>query len=134
MTTHHRPSRPLACIVVLLLATAIPLIPDRAADAQARVRRSYARASVHRSSSVDVHRQINVDVHDDHHYDRWGHPVAAAAAFTAAAVAVGTVVASLPPRCSTVVVGAVTYHNCGGVYYQPVYHSTAVQYVVVDHP
>jgi hypothetical protein len=69
------------------------------------------------------------------HYDAWGHPVAGAVAVTATAVAVGTVVASLPHTgCSAVSAGGVTYENCSGTYYQPVYRGTSVQYVVVNPP
>lgn len=103
------------------------------AAAQAHVHRT--RTSVYvapRRTTVTVNKQVNV--YAAPHYDRWGHPVARAAAVTATAVAVGTVVATLPPRCTVTVVGNVTYQNCGGVFYQPVYHGSTVQYVVVTHP
>ena len=64
--------------------------------------------------------------------------VAGAAAVTTAAVAttaaVGTAVAALPGGCTTVVAGGVTYHQCAGAYYQPVFQSGQVVYVVVDPP
>jgi hypothetical protein len=88
------------------------------------------------NQNVNVNRNVNVNVHESHgpHYDRWGHPVAAVAAVTASAVAVGTVVASLPMQCSVLVVHGATYQKCGDAYYQPVYHGSAVQYVVVVSP
>jgi hypothetical protein len=49
-------------------------------------------------------------------------------------VARGTRVYVLPSGCTTVVVGGVTYHNCGGVYYQAYYEGDQVVYVVVDQP
>jgi Family of unknown function (DUF6515) len=95
-------------------------------------RTSVARTSV-RASNVNVNRNVNV-YSTSVSYDRWGHPVARAAAATATAVAVGTMVASLPPSCTTVLVGGATYHSCGGAYYQPVYQGSGVEYVVVNAP
>ena len=62
-----------------------------------------------------------------HSYDG-GAAVVGAAAVTA--VAVGTIVATLPPSCSTVVVNGVTYHNCSGTYYVP----SGSRWVVVEAP
>ena len=55
-------------------------------------------------------------------------------AATAAAVAVGSMVATLPPACTTVHVNGITYYNCNGVYYQPVYDGGNIVYVVVQKP
>jgi hypothetical protein len=86
---------------------------------------------------VNIDRDIDVDV--DHHGGwGWNHPVATGVAVgTAAAVtaaAIGSVVHALPPACSMVVVGNVTYQNCGGVWYQPQFHGTQASYVVVNPP
>ena len=66
------------------------------------------------------------------------HPVARAAVRTAAvagtAIAVGAVVHSLPPSCTTTVVGNVAYHHCGNTWYQPQYSGSQVTYVVVNPP
>jgi hypothetical protein len=66
------------------------------------------------------------------------HPVARAAvvgtAAVATAVAVGTVVHSIPPSCTSVVVGNVAYQQCGATYYQPRYSGSQVTYVVVNPP
>ena len=43
-------------------------------------------------------------------------------------------VRTLPRGCTTVVTGGVTYHHCGGVYYQPVYQGTQLVYIVVENP
>ena len=71
----------------------------------------------------------------------WGdrdHPVAAAAAVTAAvgvtAAVIGSVVYAPPPNCSTVVVNGFSYMNCAGVWYQPQYAGAQVSYVVVNPP
>ncbi len=60
--------------------------------------------------------------------------VVGGAAVAASAVAIGTQVATLPPACSSVVVNGMTYYNCGGTYYQPVYNGPNVVYVVVQNP
>jgi hypothetical protein len=52
----------------------------------------------------------------------------------ATAIVVGTIVSSLPPSCTTIIANGVTYHNCGGTYYQPRYSGGNVQYIVVTHP
>ena len=66
------------------------------------------------------------------------HPVARAAVVTTAAVAtavaVGTVVHSIPPSCTSVAVGNVAYQQCGSTWYQPRYAGSQVTYVVVNPP
>jgi hypothetical protein len=66
------------------------------------------------------------------------HPVARTAAVvgTAAVTAavVGSVVHTLPPACSSMVVGGVAYQQCGGAWYRPQYAGTTVNYVVVNPP
>ena len=57
-----------------------------------------------------------------------------AAAATAAAIAIGTRVATLPPACSNITVNGGMYYQCGGTYYQPVYDGPEVVYVVVQNP
>jgi hypothetical protein len=86
--------------------------------------------------NVNIDRDIDVSVHRDY-YDGWDdhwHPFAAAAAVTATAVAVGSLVRTLPPSCSTVVVNGVSYSQCGSTWYLPQYSGTTVQYVVVNPP
>jgi hypothetical protein len=65
-------------------------------------------------------------------------PVARAAVATAAvvgtAVVVGSVVRSLPPSCSSMMVGNVAYQQCGNTWYQPRYSGAEVSYVVVNPP
>ena len=46
------------------------------------------------------------------------------------APAVGTVVASLPPGCSSMSVNGVSYMNCAGVFYLPFYSGGALMYQV----
>lgn len=78
---------------------------------------------------VNVNRNVNVDV------DRnWGYPVGAAAVAVGTAVAVGAIVSTLPPSCSTFVADGMTYQNCGGTYYAPRYDGPNVVYEVVSPP
>jgi hypothetical protein len=95
--------------------------------------------NVNRNANVNVNRNVDVNVHGGYGYgggyDRWGHPIATAAAVTATAVAVGTMAATLPSSgCSGISVAGVAYQHCGANYYQPVYQGGGVQYVVVAAP
>lgn len=96
---------------------------------------------VNRNTNVNVDRDINVDVDDD--WDRFDndwddHPVAAGVALGTAAVitsaVIGSMVYSLPPSCSTMVVHGIAYQQCGGTWYQPQYAGTQVTYIVVNPP
>ena len=58
---------------------------------------------------------------------RYGPPVAGA-------LVIGATVVSLPPSCSSLVVNGVTYYNCNGTFYQPVYDGPNLVYVVVEPP
>lgn len=58
--------------------------------------------------------------------------VVGTAAVTAAAV--GSVVSTLPPSCSGVIVGNVAYQQCGSTWYRPSYGGTTVNYTVVNPP
>ncbi len=50
------------------------------------------------------------------------------------ALAIGTVVATLPSGCTNLTSGGTTYHSCGGVYYKPAFQSNNVVYIVVEQP
>lgn len=69
-----------------------------------------------------------------HSYYRHGGGYYSGAAVVGAAVvtaiAIGTIVATLPPSCSTVIVDGVTYQNCSGSYYAP----SGSQWIVVNEP
>ena len=89
-----------------------------------------------RNTNVNVNRNVNRNVNVDVDVDRRRgyHPVATAAAVVATAAIVGSMVRTLPPACSVVVVNGVSYQNCGGTWYQPQYAGTTVQYVVINPP
>lgn len=48
------------------------------------------------------------------------------------APAVGTVVAGLPPGCSSMSISGVSYMNCAGVFYMPFYSGGALMYQVTN--
>ncbi len=75
------------------------------------------------------------------HWDDWGPwgYAAAGAAVVAGAYAVGSIInaatySSLSCTPTTVVVGGVTYSQCGSAWYQPTYSGGDVTYVVVNPP
>jgi hypothetical protein len=103
-----RPRSPLA----LALAVVLGMVFSRSTPVRAA--RVVARTTVHRSVAVVPAR-----------------PVAAA---VATAVVVGSVVRSLPPKCAAVMVGNVSYQQCGATWYRPQYSGSAVSYVVVNPP
>ena len=69
--------------------------------------------------------------HNAYYHSR---PYYGAGAAAVTAVAVGTVVATLPTGCSQIVVHGRPYYNCTGTYYQPQYSGSEIIYVVVDSP
>jgi hypothetical protein len=94
-------------------------------------------------NNVNVNRNVNVNGGGGYygggydHYDDWDdhwHPVATAAAVTMTAAVVGSIVRSVPPSCSTVIVNGASYSQCGSTWYQPQYSGSSVQYVVVNPP
>ena len=139
-----------AVLSVLFVFTGTGLMSP---DAEARRDRGHAKTSVNknvnrnrnknvnrnvnrnRNTNVNVNKNVNVNVDVDR---RYGHPVARGVAIgTAAAVTaavVGSIVYSLPPSCTRVVVGGVTYQQCGSTWYQPQYAGSNVQYIVVNAP
>jgi len=47
---------------------------------------------------------------------------------------IGSIVYSLPPSCTTVVVDGITYERCGSTWYKPRYVGSSVEYMVVNSP
>ncbi len=74
--------------------------------------------------------------HNDRYYDNryYRHPVGTALAVTAAAIAIGSIVGTLPVGCTTVIVVGATYRQCGSVWYAPRYSGSNVNYIVVNDP
>ena len=91
------------------------------------------------NNNVNVNRNVNVNVDNDYHgyHDDWDdhwHPVATAAAIGITAAVIGSIVYSVPPSCSTIIVNGISYSQCGSTWYQPQYVGTTVQYIVVNSP
>lgn len=126
----------MALLVIMATSWALP------GPSEARQVRNTTRGSVNRNINHNANRDRNVnrdiDIDVDHDYRHNYHPAAravgVAAAATVTAAVVGSMVYSLPPACSTAVVGGISYHNCGGAWYQPQYAGTQVTYVVVNAP
>jgi hypothetical protein len=93
------------------------------------------------NQNINVNRNVNVN--SNYYGGGYGggccyHPVATAAAVTATAVVtaavVGSIVNSLPPSCSTVIVNGLAYQQCGSTWYQPQLSGSTTTYVVVNAP
>jgi hypothetical protein len=94
--------------------------------------------NINRNTNVNRNTNINVDVDNNYrggccYHDNY-HPVATAAAITATAMIVGSIVYSLPPSCSTVVINGFAYQQCGNTWYQPQISGSSTTYVVVNAP
>ena len=101
--------------------------------------------NVNKNTNVNVNRDVNVNTHSSYnsgyyggggccYHSGVGTAVAVAAATTATAMVVGSMVHSLPPNCSAIVANGVTYQQCGGTYYQPQFSGGNTTYVVVNQP
>ena len=134
-------------LVCTLACTLLPSVGE--SQNRNRAARSVSNTSVNRNTNINrntnVNRNVNVNVDRDVHvsggYYGGGccyHPVAAAAAVTAAAVTtaavIGSMVNTLPPSCSAVVVGGISYQRCGSAWYQPQFSGGSTTYVVVNPP
>ena len=92
------------------------------------------------SGNRNVNNINNVNVNGDFDngwnggWDDDYHPFAAAAVIGGTAALVGSMVNSIPPSCTPVVVDGATYSQCGSTWYQPQYAGTSVQYEVVNPP
>lgn len=128
----------------------VALVALAAVPSEARNVRSSARTNVNRNKNVNVNRNVNrnvnvnvdrdVHVHGGYYggccYNR--HPVATAAAVTATAMVtaavVGSIVNTLPPSCTMVMVNGFAYQQCGSTWYQPQIAGSSTTYVVVNSP
>ncbi len=135
-----------------LSVVVLALIAAGAAPGEARNVRSQSRANVNSNKNVNVNRNVNKnvnvnvdrDVHVHGGYYGGGccyhgyHPVATAAAVTATAIAtaavVGSIVNTLPPSCTSVIVNGFAYQQCGSTWYQPQIAGSTTTYVVVNSP
>lgn len=102
------------------------------ADPRTRNVRNTSVNNVNRNTNIN--RNVNVNVDHRGGWDDDYHPVATAAAVTAAvgvtSAIVGSVVRSVPPNCAPVNYGGMIYQQCGSTWYQP----QGGQYIVVNAP
>lgn len=138
MTRNFRiPALSMALALLLSFGTALP--------AFARTVRAQSRTSVNRNTNVNVNRNVNVNVHGGGYRGGYyggccyhPHPVAAVAAVTATAMVtaavIGSMVNTLPPSCSVVMLNGFTYQQCGSTWYQPQMVGTTTNYIVVSPP
>jgi hypothetical protein len=141
----ERPGFVLTLFVVALLLSGSTLSAQRwgggnyRSAAQTNVNRN---TNINRNTNVDVNRNVNVNVNGYRGGYYYGgccyHPVAAAAAVAATAIVtaavVGSIVNSIPPSCTTVIVNGLAYQQCGSTWYQPQFAGTATTYIVVNPP
>ena len=91
--------------------------------------------SVNNVNNVNVDRNVNVNVSGNNNccnngWDNDYHPVATAAAITATAAVIGSIVRAPPPGCVPVNYGGVVYQQCGSTWYAP----QGSQFAVVAPP
>ena len=85
------------------------------------------------NTNVNVNRNVNVQASGgccNNGWDNDYHPVATAAAVTATAVVIGSIVARPPAGCVPVNYGGMVYQQCGSTWYAP----QGSQYAVVNPP
>src|SRR5262245_19266656 len=139
MTKHFIRSLAALSLTVLVASPALST-PQRGgggtrSSANTSVNRSGNRnTNVNSNRNVNVNRDVNVNVN---HYGGYGyggccyHPVATAAAVTAAtmvtAAVVGSIVNTLPTGCVTTVVNGIAYQQCGSTWYQPQFAGSTTQ-------
>jgi hypothetical protein len=91
--------------------------------------------SVNNVNNVNVDRNVNVNVQGNNGccnngWDNDYHPVATAAAISATAAIVGSMVRTVPAGCVPVNYGGMVYQQCGSTWYAP----QGSQYAVVNPP
>ena len=104
------------------------------------VRSTSVNNTSNRNTNINANKNVNVNVNNNrggccnNGWDNDYHPVATAAAVTAAVVVtsavVGSMVNSVPSGCVPVNYGGMIYQQCGSTWYQP----QGSQYVVINAP
>ena len=72
--------------------------------------------------------------HYYNHYDSNYYSGGSVLAAAVAGLAIGAMVASIPPSCTTVIRNGIEYKKCGNDYYQQTFRGSDVVYVVVPAP
>jgi hypothetical protein len=134
----------ISLVVALALGVSLP------AQAGKNVRSSgNQNVNVNRNSNKNVNvnsnRNVNVDVDVDHHHGGYygggccyhsgvGTAMAVTATAMVTAAVIGSMVNTLPPSCSTVIVNGFAYQQCGSSWYQPQISGGSTTYIVVNPP
>ena len=92
--------------------------------------------------NVNSNRDVNVNVnHNSGYYGGGGccyhdhyHPLATVAAVAVTAAVIGSMVNTLPPSCTMVMMNGFAYQQCGSTWYQPQMSGSSTTYVVVNAP
>ena len=132
------------------LAVALALGVSLPAQAGKNVRSSgNQNVNVNRNSNKNVNvnsnRHVDVDVDVDHHHGGYygggccyhsgvGTAMAVTATAMVTAAVIGSMVNTLPPWCSTVIVNGFAYQQCGSSWYQPQISGGSTTYIVVNPP
>jgi hypothetical protein len=96
--------------------------------------------NVNVNRNIDVDRDVDVDVHGGYYgggccyHGGWGTAAAVATTAVVTAAVVGSIVHTLPPSCTMVVVNGLSYQQCGSTWYQPQLSGGSTTYVVVNNP
>ncbi len=98
--------------------------------------------NVNRNTNVNVNRDVDIDVDVDHHHGGYYggccyhdyHPVATVATVMVTAAIIGSMVTTLPPSCTMVMINGFAYQQCGSTWYQPQISGSSTTYIVVNAP
>ena len=106
-----------------------------------------ANVNANKNTNVNVNQNTNVKVNNNYNnninvevnnngccYNNVNNAFVAVAAVAVTAAVIGSMVNTLPPACSMVVVNGITYQQCGSTWYQPQFVGGATTYVVIAAP
>ena len=135
--------------LAIVLATTAATLPANAKEVRSSGRgnvnsnhNSNQNKNVNKNTNVNVNqnKNVNIDVDVDHHGHGGGccyhefHPVAAVATAVITAAVIGSMVNTLPPSCTMVMVNGFAYQQCGSTWYQPQIAGSSTTYIVVNPP
>ena len=145
----NRTSRLSVPVTITAFVLAVAVLPSEAGQNV----RSSSRTNVNSNKNVNVnrnvnknvntHRNVDVDVDVHHHGGYYGGccyhgGVGTAMAVTATAMVtaavIGSIVNTLPPSCTMVMINGFAYQQCGSTWYQPQISGSSTTYIVVNAP
>ena len=127
-------------LAAALVVVAVPSQAERNVRASGNKNVNVNR-NTNRNTNVNVNRNVDVDVHHGGYYGGgccYHGGVGTAMAITATAMVtaavIGSVVNTLPPSCTMVMMNGFAYQQCGSTWYQPQIAGSSTTYVVVNAP